>query len=273
MQVQYTPAERAQAAGNWRVSMAPLYERRTGPRKVALDSTLAPASRWNPALPGVVVGPARDRFVRTSTPARPLPAKDEDPKGCMLWIALPFVGASMAFGLNQMMVTSLFVNPLLRRSWRARRYEADATAVELTRQPDAVAKGLAALTLRGGVVPGTEPVAHLFVVGPEAGAVRADAADRARYHDMAGWQPPVDRRLGRLAPLGATVQLAIAPKPPRSGCGTVLIVLVLWPLLLVLYAILVALTLAALVIGLMVTGIFLFGPALFLHAMLRGAFS
>src|SRR3984893_16187102 len=43
MQVELTPAERAQAAGNWRVSMAPLYERRTGPRKVALDPGLAPA--------------------------------------------------------------------------------------------------------------------------------------------------------------------------------------------------------------------------------------
>src|SRR5450432_4138003 len=28
-----SPAERQQAAGNWRKSMAPLYERRTGPRK------------------------------------------------------------------------------------------------------------------------------------------------------------------------------------------------------------------------------------------------
>ncbi|HEU0108379.1 MAG TPA: twin-arginine translocation signal domain-containing protein, partial [Vicinamibacteria bacterium] len=46
MQIELTPVERAQAAGNWRVSMAPLYERRTGPRKGALDPTLAPASRW-----------------------------------------------------------------------------------------------------------------------------------------------------------------------------------------------------------------------------------
>ena len=61
VQVQLTPAERAQAAGNWRVSMAPLYERRTGPRKVALDPGLAPASRWDPAIPGVTPGPSRDR--------------------------------------------------------------------------------------------------------------------------------------------------------------------------------------------------------------------
>jgi Asp-tRNA(Asn)/Glu-tRNA(Gln) amidotransferase A subunit family amidase len=78
VQVQYTPAERAQAAGNWRVSMAPLYERRTGPRKVAIDPSVAPASRWDPAIPAVAIGPARDRFVRTGGPSRALPSRDED---------------------------------------------------------------------------------------------------------------------------------------------------------------------------------------------------
>jgi Asp-tRNA(Asn)/Glu-tRNA(Gln) amidotransferase A subunit family amidase len=78
MQVSYTPAERAQVAGNWRVSMAPLYERRTGPRKVALDPTVAPASHWNPALPGLTVGPARNRFVRSPGPPGKLPARDDD---------------------------------------------------------------------------------------------------------------------------------------------------------------------------------------------------
>lgn len=78
VQVAYNPAERTQAAGNWRESMAPLYERRTGPRKVALEPTLAPASQWNPVLPGVKVGPARNRFVRAKAPAVPLPSQDED---------------------------------------------------------------------------------------------------------------------------------------------------------------------------------------------------
>jgi Asp-tRNA(Asn)/Glu-tRNA(Gln) amidotransferase A subunit family amidase len=78
MQVSYTPAERAQAAGNWRVSMAPLYERRTGPRKVALDPTVSPASHWNPALPGLAVGPTRNRFVRSPGPPGKLPGKDDD---------------------------------------------------------------------------------------------------------------------------------------------------------------------------------------------------
>jgi Asp-tRNA(Asn)/Glu-tRNA(Gln) amidotransferase A subunit family amidase len=78
VRVEYTPAQRAQAAGNWRVSMAPLYERRTGPRKVAIDPAVAPASRWDPALPGVTVGPPRDRFVRSGGAPRALPSRDED---------------------------------------------------------------------------------------------------------------------------------------------------------------------------------------------------
>jgi Asp-tRNA(Asn)/Glu-tRNA(Gln) amidotransferase A subunit family amidase len=77
-QVEYTAAERAQAAGNWRVSLAPLCERRTGPRRVALEPELAPASRWDPVLPGLAAGPSRSRFVRSAGPARPLPARDED---------------------------------------------------------------------------------------------------------------------------------------------------------------------------------------------------
>ncbi|MGZ3461832.1 MAG: twin-arginine translocation signal domain-containing protein, partial [Archangium sp.] len=78
MQVQFTPAERSQAAGNWSQSMAPLYERRTGPRKLALEPTFAPASRWDPLLPGMKAGPARERFVRGKAAAVPLPGKDED---------------------------------------------------------------------------------------------------------------------------------------------------------------------------------------------------
>jgi Asp-tRNA(Asn)/Glu-tRNA(Gln) amidotransferase A subunit family amidase len=78
VQVEMTAAERAQAAGNWRVSLAPIYERRTGPRRLALDPALAPASRWDPAVPGVVVKTGPRRFVRSNAAAAPLPARDED---------------------------------------------------------------------------------------------------------------------------------------------------------------------------------------------------
>ena len=78
VQVELNDAELAMAAGSWRVSMAPLYERRTGPHKVALEPTLAPYSLWNPVLPGQKAGPERDRFIRSHADPGPVPASDED---------------------------------------------------------------------------------------------------------------------------------------------------------------------------------------------------
>lgn len=78
MRVELTPAELQEAAGNWRMSMAPLYERRTGPRKTELEPTLAPYSRWNPVLPGETAGPQRDVFVWSKADPGPLPKNDED---------------------------------------------------------------------------------------------------------------------------------------------------------------------------------------------------
>jgi Asp-tRNA(Asn)/Glu-tRNA(Gln) amidotransferase A subunit family amidase len=71
-------ADVALAASSWRPNMAALYERRTGPRKVELASTLAPATMWNPALPDVKIVVTRDSFNRSAIDPGPLPANDQD---------------------------------------------------------------------------------------------------------------------------------------------------------------------------------------------------
>lgn len=78
VQVQMTDAQRRMAAQSWRTSMAALLERRTGPRKLPLEPGLAPATRWDPVIPGETTGPASDRFVRGSTDPGPLPASDQE---------------------------------------------------------------------------------------------------------------------------------------------------------------------------------------------------
>src|SRR5215208_3891888 len=77
VQVTMTPAEREMASKSWRSSMASMIERRVGPRKVALEPTLAPASRWDPLPSGEHVGPPRDVFTRTASDPGPLPASDD----------------------------------------------------------------------------------------------------------------------------------------------------------------------------------------------------
>lgn len=77
-QVAMSAAQRDMAAASWRRSMAPLLERRVGPRTVALDDRAAPATRWNPILTAENSGPTRDAFVRSASDNAPLPASDAD---------------------------------------------------------------------------------------------------------------------------------------------------------------------------------------------------
>ena len=76
--IELSAGELKQAAGTWRVAMAPLYERRTGPKKVQLGANVSPASGWNPRLPGVRQVELRSRFVRSESNTEPLPKRDED---------------------------------------------------------------------------------------------------------------------------------------------------------------------------------------------------
>jgi Asp-tRNA(Asn)/Glu-tRNA(Gln) amidotransferase A subunit family amidase len=88
VQVQVSEAHRQMMANSWRTSMAALLERRTGPRKIALEPTLAPATRWEPAsisagangptLAGEPRETKRDRFVRGAIDPGPLPTNDAD---------------------------------------------------------------------------------------------------------------------------------------------------------------------------------------------------
>ncbi len=80
VRVEYSDAHLAEAAGNWQQSMAPLYERRTGPRKLPLGYDDVPATVWNPAMKpfGQASTGRTGAFQPSTSPSRPLPARDED---------------------------------------------------------------------------------------------------------------------------------------------------------------------------------------------------
>ena len=77
VQFPLTESERAMAALSWQRTLASVYERRTGPHKLAIEDGLAPATRWNPMLPGIKPLAQGDRFIRSQT-STPLPKNDED---------------------------------------------------------------------------------------------------------------------------------------------------------------------------------------------------
>jgi Asp-tRNA(Asn)/Glu-tRNA(Gln) amidotransferase A subunit family amidase len=79
VQVQMTPKDIAQAAGNWQQSMASVYERRTGPKKVEIPDDVAPATIWDPTLNILQRQPMMgSQFLRSDDPNLPLPDNDED---------------------------------------------------------------------------------------------------------------------------------------------------------------------------------------------------
>ncbi|HTV08883.1 MAG TPA: amidase [Candidatus Aquilonibacter sp.] len=95
VQVTNSAEHRAEMAGNWRESMAAVYERRTGPRKVEIGHEDAPATVWNPRLSGEAeleknreaencstIALLDDRSMNVFTDkvasSSPVPASDED---------------------------------------------------------------------------------------------------------------------------------------------------------------------------------------------------
>src|SRR5258706_14473584 len=107
---------------------------------------------------------------------------------------LPFLMARGAFMMNRVIFGMLAVNPLLRRRWRARQYLADATAVELTRNPTALARALRILGERASIPAGAAWAAHLFVAG----------ADPTTRVSPGGREPPPETTLG--APIAIPVE-------------------------------------------------------------------
>jgi Asp-tRNA(Asn)/Glu-tRNA(Gln) amidotransferase A subunit family amidase len=85
VRLEMSPADRKMVAASWRGNMAALYERRAGPHKVMIEAEVAPYSHWDPILPGQKRGPERERFVRSSNDAGPLPGRDEDIAFAPVW--------------------------------------------------------------------------------------------------------------------------------------------------------------------------------------------
>ena len=90
-------------------------------------------------------------------------------------ILFPLVLGMIFSYIVLLMVVLFLLGPLLAFTWRTRCYLADSTAVQLTRSPDGLARALVQLIDTGALIPGSQGVSHLFIVGAEAAKVRSTA--------------------------------------------------------------------------------------------------
>jgi Zn-dependent protease with chaperone function len=247
------------------------------------------------------VHPGRDRARAARELAELVASTDADEddgtRSRVLRIVLfPVSVAGGAYSLARSFYTSLLVDPLLRRGWCARKMLADATAVELTRNPDALVRALTKLADRADVLPGAAWASHLFVVGPEAAMARKSAvlqahlgalprgtarlevfadpeamtalAAMAKDAGAASFHPPLSERLSALRRLGATVETPISVTASGPSSHPVFSALFA-PVRLLAFLFQLAVPLFGMVVALFLGLIYVFPLAALLHEVLR----
>jgi Zn-dependent protease with chaperone function len=122
-------------------------------------------------------------------------------------LSLPLTLGSYVVQFAVFFSSVALIGPIVSFMWRTRRHLADAMAVQLTRNPDALARALNRLATVTTVVPKGEELSLLFVVWPPmAGSTHAVVGQFTRMH------PKPHQRQQRLIALGAAN--VVVHKPP-----------------------------------------------------------
>lgn len=102
--------------------------------------------------------------------------KSQEKAGCLSnafsVVMLPAFFFNFSLKFTMWVFSFLLFEPTLAWMWRTRRYLADASAVQLTRNPDGLALALQRLGEIGGYIPGGKWASHLFIVDEHHGMPR-----------------------------------------------------------------------------------------------------
>ncbi len=176
------------------------------------------------------------------------------------WVQMPLMGPVMFAGFIAGLVGTFVLAPLISLAWRQRKYMADAAAVKLTRDPDALAGALTAIA-RSATPRQLPPwAAHLAVVGTGSRGGSILSASVVPIF------PPIAAREKALARMGAHAQ-------PVGAGGFASLPATLRAVLIGAYGLCFVLggfaVYLLIILSAAVSGLFLIVPAALLHAVLR----
>jgi Zn-dependent protease with chaperone function len=170
-------------------------------------------------------GAARDADRLIETLGANLDIDSGDPKSLALFLWLPM----RYFRLGTKLYFAGFCGPFVATIWRRRRYLADATAIQLTRDPDGLAGALRKWQQLKVATPGGAWASHFFIVGGPSHPEKDRSADSGfGYSPLT---PSLDRRIARLEAQGAAVASPEGPPAPKITMGKLLLSALLLPLL------------------------------------------
>jgi Zn-dependent protease with chaperone function len=194
--------------------------------------------------------------------AAPAPARSER-LTWREWAMTPFMGPVFLSGFLGGLVNTMMLKPLVSCAWRERKYMADAVAVRLTRNPDALDGALVAIARSGASARLAAWAGHLCIVDP-----RTPGDGGLLGRSILGIFPSPARRHRALVRLGAAERDVAGRRMHVPWWGIALLA--------ALGAVVVALLAVAIVmliwVSAMISMVFTIFPTALLHALLRFAF-
>jgi Zn-dependent protease with chaperone function len=184
------------------------------------------------------------------------------------WLQMPLAGPVFFAGLVAAYVR-IFLTPLVVLAWRLRKYGEDATAVQLTRDPDALDGALAAIAHAGASSCLPTWAGHLCVVDPGTGrrGVPGDSWPVSIF-------PAPERRHRALVRMGAAYRSGLAAERPAPSSmprfERIARLAVAVPLLAVAAYLTAWMPVLIAMASLAITGVFTIVPTIALHVLLRG---
>ena len=105
------------------------------------------------------------------------------------YICFPLVFTNLAVELTLWMFTNVLLGPCMALLWRTRQYLADAGAVELTRNADAMASALEQLSEDENAIEGSSWASHLFLLDPKGDhtMLGSEPSDRQKQMAIRAW--------------------------------------------------------------------------------------
>ena len=124
-----------------------------------------------------------------------------------IFLLFPILLTNMTIKLSLWFFSFALLGPCISLLWHTRVYLADASAVQLTRNPDGLAQALRKLNGQRGPIPGAKWASHLFLVSPSGSDRASDEAAPTPQQEM-------------LARAWATSEAAAAPcAAPAASVG------------------------------------------------------
>jgi Zn-dependent protease with chaperone function len=120
-------------------------------------------------------------------------------------VFFPIMFTNMAVEITLWFFLNVLLGPCMALLWRTRRYLADASSVELTRNPDAMARALQRLSEDNTALEGSEWATHLFVVNPTGDT------------SLRGLQPSQEQMHKAIEAWDSTAHLATPPAAANPG--------------------------------------------------------